>query len=423
MSAPLREGYKQTEVGVIPEDWESGTIKSLAASVSNAIVGGPFGSDLVSRDYVDDGVPVIRGQNMGRRWLKGPYVFVTDKKAASLEANLARPGDVLFTQRGTLGQVSIVPDIPFRRYLVSQSQMKVTLNSKIADSKFLLCWFVSERGQETIRLNTIQTGVPHINLGILRGLTVPIPPIREQEAIAEALNDVDALIESLEQLIIKKRHLKQGTMQELLTGKKRLPGFSSKWEVKLLDTISEIRSGGTPSTNQAEFWDGNVLWCTPTDITALKGFKYLTHTSRTISDRGLKCSSAELIPAGSILMTSRATIGECAINVVPVATNQGFKNFTPFQNTDGDFLYYLLQTKKQEFISLCGGSTFLEIGKNKLASFEIELPKEKSEQTAIATVLSDMDTGIAELEAQLAKTRTLKQGMMNELLTGKIRLK
>ncbi|MFL6216116.1 MAG: hypothetical protein ACJ74J_19695 [Blastocatellia bacterium] len=109
----LKPGYKQTEVGVIPEEWECTNVRSIASSARNAIVGGPFGSDLVSADYVDDGVPVIRGQNMSGQWVSGAFVFVTTKKAKLLEANLARPGDIVFTQRGTLGQVSLVPEKPF----------------------------------------------------------------------------------------------------------------------------------------------------------------------------------------------------------------------------------------------------------------------------------------------------------------------
>ena len=129
-----------------------------------------------------------------------------------------------------------------------------------------------------------------------------------------------------------------------------------------------------------------------------------------------------MIPANSIVMTSRATIGECAINSIPVSTNQGFKNFVPFQLVDVDFLYYLLMTQKQGFISLCGGSTFLEIGKGQLTDYEVRLPAEKTEQTAIATVLTDMDSDLAALEHRQAKTCALKQGMMQELLTGKTRL-
>jgi type I restriction enzyme S subunit len=129
-----------------------------------------------------------------------------------------------------------------------------------------------------------------------------------------------------------------------------------------------------------------------------------------------------MIPANSIVMTSRATIGECAINTVSVSTNQGFKNFVAFATTDVDFLYYLLTTQKQGFISLSGGSTFLEIGKTQLFAYQVRLPASKAEQTAIAEVLSDMDAELAELERRRDKTRMIKQGMMQELLTGRTRL-
>jgi len=227
-------GYKQTEVGVIPEEWKSPTVRGLASSARNAIVGGPFGSDLVSRDYVEHGVPVIRGQNMSGQWISGSFVFVTSAKAKSLEANLARPGDIVFTQRGTLGQVSLVPEEPFESYLVSQSQMKLSVNREVADALFFFYVFTSERQQELIRGGTIQTGVPHINLGILRDVPVQLPPLPEQRAIAGALSDVDALIGALDRLIAKKRDLKQAAMQQLLTGQTRFPGFRGEWEVKPL---------------------------------------------------------------------------------------------------------------------------------------------------------------------------------------------
>lgn len=118
-------------------DWRRVTVADLASPQRNSLVGGPFGSNLVGSDYVDDGVPVIRGQNMGKRWVGGDYAFVTPAKAASLEANIARPGDIVFTQRGTLGQVSLVPDGPYEQYVVSQSQMKLTTDRTVADPMFL----------------------------------------------------------------------------------------------------------------------------------------------------------------------------------------------------------------------------------------------------------------------------------------------
>lgn len=280
----------------------------------------------------------------------------------------------------------------------------------------------SQCGRSQIEHVQYGTAQKQFNISDAVDFLFAVPPLPEQRAIAEALSDVGALLGALDRLIAKKRDLKQAAMQQLLTGQTRLPGFHGEWEVKRLDELADIRSGGTPSTSIANYWDGEIPWCTPTDITALDGSKYLSETSRTITAEGLKSSSAEMIPVRSIVMTSRATIGECAINSVPVSTNQGFKNFIPFETTDVEFLYYLLQTQKSGFISLCGGSTFLEIGKTQLAPYSVRLPGTKAEQTAIAKVLSDMDTELAALEQRRDKTRALKQGMMQELLTGRTRL-
>jgi type I restriction enzyme S subunit len=286
-----------------------------------------------------------------------------------------------------------------------------------------LCWMMnSQHGRRQVEHVQYGTAQKQFNISHAVDFLYPVPPLPEQRAIAEALGDVDGLRDGLDRLIAKKRDLKQAAMQQLLTGQTRLPGFHGGWEMTRLDALADIRSGGTPSTAEPRFWDGDIPWCTPTDITALNGHKYLGETARMITQLGLKASSAEMIPAHSVVMTSRATIGECAINTVPVSTNQGFKNFVPLAATDVDFLYYLLGTQKQGFISLCGGSTFLEISKTQLAAYKVRLPSTKAEQTAIAEVLTDMDGELAVLEQRREKTRALKQAMMQELLTGRIRL-
>ena len=150
--------------------------------------------------------------------------------------------------------------------------------------------YFSNHFYDRIMQMTAKSSVDSVRREMIADMLIPLPTLAEQEAIAEALGDADALIESLEGLVAKKRHLKQAAMQQLLTGKKRLPGFDGEWERKPLSELADIRSGGTPSTTKAEFWDGDVLWCTPTDITALNGFKYLSDTSRTITQTGLKCS-------------------------------------------------------------------------------------------------------------------------------------
>jgi type I restriction enzyme, S subunit len=177
-------------------EWTACSVADTAAPVRNAIVGGPFGSDLVSNDYVKVGVPVIRGANMGLgRWVAGEFAFVSEEKAASLAANHAEPGDIVFTQRGTLGQVALVPPSPFQRYLISQSQMKLTVDHKKASPMFLYYVFRSPEQQEYIRKNAIQTGVPHTNLGLLKRTPLVLPPVRMQEAIAHVLGTLDDKIE------------------------------------------------------------------------------------------------------------------------------------------------------------------------------------------------------------------------------------
>ena len=413
----LKVGYKNTEVGVIPEDWRIqplGLLTDSSRPISYGIVQtGP---------NVANGVRCLRVLDIENgRINKSELITTTREISTSYKRTILKAGDLVMPLRGKVGEVGAVDE----DLTGSNLTRGVALIAIRSEWSGLFCRQFIAAPSTRARLQQAMNGsaLQEIPIAALRAFKIALPPTKpEQEAIAEALSDADALIESLDQLITKKRQIKQGAMQELLTGKRRLAGFSGEWEVKRLAELADIRSGGTPSTTQPKFWDGGVMWCTPTDITALNGFKYLSNTSRTISSEGLKASSAEIIPIHSIVMTSRATIGECAINTVPMTTNQGFKNFVPFDSVDTEFLYYLLTTQRAGFIGLCSGSTFLEIGKTQLSWYQVQVPKTKSEQTAIATILSDMDTELDALESRLAKARQIKQGMMQELLTGRIRL-
>lgn len=255
---------------------------------------------------------------------------------------------------------------------------------------------------------------------LVQSFTVSLPPLAEQRAIATALSDVDALLGGLDRLIAKKRDLKQATMQQLLTGQTRLPGFEGAWDTMRLGDVAEIVSGGTPRTNEPSYWNGGIKWCTPTDITRHSG-KYLTETKRTITRDGLKNSGAVLLPVGALLLCSRATIGELNISGTPICTNQGFKSLVCSPQVSNEFLYYKLLTMKQKMVERAFGSTFLEISTRNVSSLEVLTPPH-DEQIAIAIVLSDMDADIEALEHRRDKTRKIKQGMMQQLLTGRVRL-
>ena len=264
------------------------------------------------------------------------------------------------------------------------------------------------------------TGVPQLTVPQIENIEVALPDYTQQVATAEALSDIDSLLSSLQKLIEKKKAIKQGAMQELLTGKKRLPGFSGEWSKQQLGDICNIVNGGTPSTSIAEFWNGKILWCTPTDITRCST-KYIYTTESKITESGLKASSATLLPKGALLLCSRATIGEVRIAGNTICTNQGFKSLVVHQNISNEWLYYMVHVLKFNMLEKAIGSTFLEISKKDLAELDIIVP-EFTEQKAIAQVLSDMDNEIELLKKKLAKYQQIKQGMMQELLTGRIRL-
>ncbi|TCN86839.1 restriction endonuclease subunit S [Shewanella fodinae] len=429
-------GYKHTDVGVIPDDWDVSPLSTMTSLMTNGFVG------TAKTHYTDshDGVTYIQGYNVEENSFNFNGIKrVTPEFHKKNSKSCLREGDVLMVQTGDVGLVTIVPQelegANCHALIISR------FKKETCDPHYFSCYLNSQQGR--LRLKELETGttMKHINVGDLLHFEVPYPRAKhEQTAIANALSDVDALISELEKLIAKKQAIKTATMQQLLTGRTRLPQFALRqdgtpkgtkpselgevpedWGVVTLAHLATVKSGGTPSTLNKDFWDGEIHWCTPTDITALDGKKYLATTTRKITEAGVAKSAAELLPVGTVVMTSRATIGECAVTTSEMTTNQGFKNFICGPELDNEFLFYLLGSLKDRFLALCSGSTFLEISTSQVRNFSVVAP-DKSEQTAIATILSDMDEEIQALEQRLGKTRQIKQGMMQELLTGKTRL-
>lgn len=416
----MRPGYKQTEVGIIPDEWDVASIGSLIFDYRG-------GASLRPSDFTSNGVKVLPKGGVGRTgWLN---VEESEQKYCSPEyaaANYRNQVDETYTIVVLRDLVPSGPAIGLivqirdrETYVLAQGVYGFKVNTNVVPG--YLVQLSNTRWYRKLA-NSIMVGSTqvHITNTAYKKVLIPLPPRPEQEAIAEALCDADALIEALEQLITKKRQVKQGAMQELLTGKRRLPGFSEEWETKQLGEITEIVSGGTPSTGIDEYWNGNINWCIPTDITGTPG-KYLDSTEKRITELGLKNSSATLLPKGTLLLCSRATIGDVKIATDVICTNQGFKSLICSNQVYNEFLYYLLLIMKPKLIEKAIGSTFLEITKKEIALIEIKIPSIQ-EQTAIVEILSDMDAEIAALEAKVAKARQVKQGMMSVLLAGSVRL-
>lgn len=221
----VKKPFKYTHVGRLPEDWDC----LQAIEVIDEISMGPFGSDITVSNFVSSGVPVLNGYNVSQIMLIDKFQnFVTPKKAKELKKAVAHRGDIIVTHRGTIGQVSYIPDSSaYSEYVISQSQFRVHFNDKRVNSHFLVSYLLSPIGQKYLLETKGHTGVPALAQPTtnFRRLWIPLPEIAEQVAIAEALSNVDSLISSLQKLIEKKKAIRQGAMQELLTGKNAFRGF------------------------------------------------------------------------------------------------------------------------------------------------------------------------------------------------------
>jgi type I restriction enzyme S subunit len=393
---PLRQGsvpagYKQTEVGVIPEGWEVST------------VGREFEIKLGKMLDAERNVGVPKPY-LGNRAVQWNRIDISDlpivpMSRTDIDRFRLHKGDLLACEGGEVGRAAIweapIAECYYQKALHRLRPLR-GFNSQLMVA-LLKHW--SDRGW--IANYVTQTSIAHLPREKFMEMPMPVPPSAEQEAIAVALSDADALIESLEQLLVKKRQLKQGAMQELLTGKKRLPGFSGEWEVKRLGDVATLYQPVTISAQQL-VESGFPVY----GANGIVGYYDKTNHETwqvTVTCRGSTCG------------TINRTVDRCWIT-----GNAMVLNCDHNESISKEFFFHLLSNQD---LSVCiTGTGQPQIVRAPLAAFEVSLPSTVAEQSAIAAILSDMDAEIAALEAKLAKARQLKQGMMQELLTGRVRL-
>lgn len=403
MSVQVPKGYKQTEVGVIPEDWECQILDELAKR------GSGHTPNKKIPDYWNGSIKWISLRDsdvLDKLFIEDTAVKISKKGLDNSSAVLHPAGTVVLSRDAGVGKSAIM------KYEMAVSQHFMAWQCKsYLNNKFLYFYLQAKKNEfERIAMgSTIKT----IGLPYFKELKIPKPSIEEQQAIAEALSDADALIESLEQLIAKKRQMKQGAMQELLTGQRRLPGFSGEWKRKKLGDICDIRMGRTPSRLNPHYWGAGHKWLSISDLKA----KYIFESNEEITS--LAACEMQVIPKGSLLMSFKLSLGRLAFAGCDLYTNEAICSFQGL-NANTQFLYYILG--RTDF-SLYGKQAVkgYTLNKESLKTIEILMPP-LDEQNAIAEVLSSIDCEIDELNLRLNKVRQIKQSMMQELLTGRIRL-
>jgi type I restriction enzyme, S subunit len=409
----LKPGYKQTEVGVVPEEWEARKLGELVAFRT-----GPFGSALHKSDYTDDGVPVINPMHIiDGNLVPSRTMTISESAARQLSDFRLKAGELIIGRRGDMGRCAVLRS-EHNGWLCGTGSMIVRPAGGV-DADFLQRVLSSQPVIAAIEEASVGSTMINLNQATLGGLLVQCPPLPEQRAIAEALSDVDALIGALDGLIAKKRDLKQAAMQQLLTGQKRLPGFGGEWEVKRLGEIAEIKDG----THQTpEYVENGIPFFSVENVTSgdFKNTKFISEQEHRFLTRSCK------IEKGDILMTRIGSIGECKlidwevdasfyVSLALLKIRPGYcAAYIAYYSNSAAF-------KKEIELHSLQSAIPKKINLGQIANVRIAIPP-FPEQTAIAEVLSDMDAEIAALERRRDKTRALKQGMMQELLTGRTRL-
>lgn len=353
--------------------------------------------------------------------------FIDAEKDKKLRKGRVKRSNIVLTTRGSVGHFAYYDaSVPYDVMRINSGMVILDADESDLEPNFLYALCRSFIVQKQIEAASFGSAQPQLTVGIVKGLKLPIPTLVEQKKIAQILSTWDKAISVTEKLLTNSQLQKKALMQQLLTGEKRLLDdngvrFSGEWKITKLIQMGKVVSGGTPDTNMDAYWDGDIQWLTPTDVTALTG-RFVNNTSRRITSTGLQNCSAVLLPKGSLMVCTRATIGALAISASEICTNQGFKNIIPNEEFNVEFIYYLLQMNIKEMIKKSSGSTFLELSKKDFEAISVSCPLIK-EQQKIAAVLSAADAEISILEKKLACLKDEKKALMQQLLTGKRRVK
>lgn len=423
MSAEVKSGYKVTEAGVIPKDWEVRTLQDICREqITYGIVQcGP---------HIPNGVPYIRVSDMDSDQLSTDGMLRTSKEIANkFLRSTVKSGDIVYALRGKLGEVRLIPS-ELDGANLTQGTARLAPKENI-NSIYLLWSLREENFLKRSELEAKGSTFREITLADLRRLTIPVPLPKEQTLIASTLFDMAALLSSLDQLIAKKRDIQQATMQQLLTGQRRLPGFSGEWEAKRLgDHLSFLKNGTNSRAELSTEGDVHYLHygdihgsqhlllnpaktsmpCLPRD--KAKRLDRLENGDLVFADasedlNGVGKSVEVQLPASMDLVSGLHTI---AVRFDKKVMADGFKAYLQF-----------IPTFRSHLRQLAAGTKVYATNRAHIASAELKIPGTE-EQAAIASILADMETELAVLEERRNKARQLKQGMMQELLTGRIRL-
>jgi type I restriction enzyme S subunit len=413
----------------LPERWE----KSEFGAIFNHQRGVNYSSD----KYVNEGEGMIfltlnaiaPGGGLKKDSLKFYEDSITDDRKVS-------SGDVLIANTD-LSQDGEIIGYPVRvptfdsdaSKCFSHHLLKIEQKEEVYKKYFLEYLLSSKYVHDRMIAFSCGSTVLNLNTDLLDSLELPIPPLPEQRKIATVLHTVDRAIEKTKEIIERLNQLLVATRREimdngigehiLVESNSRFGKIPDGWNISELNSVTDVVGGSTPSTEEPAYWNGEIPWATPSDLTGLNEPE-ISKTEDQITKEGLNSTSTHLLPANSILMTSRATIGECAVNKVEMATNQGFQNLIPGESLNTWYLYHRMKEEAAYLESIGSGSTFSEVSNSVVKKVKIPIPP-LEEQKQIAEKLQSIESLQLNEVSNLTQLKQVKRGLMQDLLSGTVR--
>lgn len=408
---------KNTPIGLIPEGWSARPLGDLCEIHGRIGFRGYTKADLVRKG--EGAITFSPSDIDDQRISYKDCDYISWAKYIESPEIQVKEGDILFCKTASIGKCAQIWDLKEKATINPQF---VLLNDFKCNSSLLYYMLAFSSFQNRVLVITGGSTIPTISQEAMKKQLIPIPDDPdEQNRIAETLLSIDKIIGALDEAIAKKRQIKEGLMQQLLTGKTRLPGFNGEWEdIPFKSIYKYAKEGGTPSTGVAEYYNPAIVPFAK--IEDLKD-KYLTRVESYISESGVEHSSAWLIPVNSVILSNGATLGEVSINKITTTTKQGILGIILKEDFSPEFIYYLFKGRsfRREMEKVTTHGTMDCAYLKDLNTISLRIPP-LTEQEAIASVISSVDKEIVGLESQRDKYALIKQGMMQKLLTGKTRL-
>ncbi len=398
----------------IPDNWKHTSIKEIVEVLYRY-------PSYYNITYVDKGVPEIRGELITEKGeldkTKSKYRYISKDTSQKFPKTELKEGDFVLSVRGTMGKIAIVTK-EFEGANITANLLRMSFNRDMTDSQFLKYYFLSSIFQLQLLRFSSSTTIKTIQMPRLEKIKISLPPLPEQKLIAKALSIIDCAINKADSAIEKTERIKKGLMNKFFITNASLSFVP-------LNTLFEVVTGTTPSTKNKKYWSNpSINWLTPADLGKLGNRMEIEESERKISEIALKENNLNLMPEGSIVMSTRAPVGYVAIMINKSTFNQGCKGLLPRNGNKIDSYYYSYYLSSKSYVlgNRAGQSTFKELSKTLLEKFEVpEITIE--EQREISGAMKTVDKKILLEETRKNKLQRIKLGLMNELLTGKKRIK